>query len=157
GRVESRRRLAHEQLTVVVEDHLGTRLTSPAYLLNCVPPNEPLASPDLRERSDEDLQAWAYEQVTEKQLAGVKAVRAEECDLRREYLNTAFTDLILELQGELNELQQESLFGEENTEERLRLQERIDELRSRRVDRLRELDLMMNLTANLPEVLTQAL
>jgi hypothetical protein len=157
GRIEARRRLAHEQLSVVVEDHMGTRLTSPAYLLNCVPPSEPIASPDLRERSDEDIQAWAYEEVTEKELAGVKAVRAEECDLRREYLNTAFTDLILELQSELNESQQASLLGEDNAEERAQLQERIEQLRSRKADRLRELDLMMNLTANLPEVLTQAL
>lgn len=156
-RIEARRRLAHEQLSLVVEDHIGTRLTSPAYLLNCVPPNEPVELPEFRKRSDEDLQAWAYEQVTEKQLADVKAVRTEECDVRREYLNSAFTDLILELQGELNDLQEASLLGEENAEERARLQERIEELRLRRVDRLRELDLMMNLTANLPEVLTQAL
>ncbi len=157
GRVEARRRLAHEQLSVIVEDHMGTRLTSPAYLLNCVPPNEPVARPDVPDRSDEDIQAWAYEEVTEKQLARVKDLRAEECDLRREYLNTAFTDLILELQNELNDLQQASLLGEENAEERARLQERIEELKLRKVDRLRELDLMMNLTANLPEVLTQAL
>ncbi len=38
GRVEARRRLAHEQLSVVVEDHMGMRLTSLGYLLNCVPP-----------------------------------------------------------------------------------------------------------------------
>ena len=157
GRVETRRRLAHEKLSVVVEDHMGTRLTSPAYLLNCVPPSEPVPSPDVTERSDEGVQAWAYEEVTEKQLAHVRADRTEECDLRRQYLNTAFTDLILELQGELSKLQQASLFGEENTEERSRLQERIEVLRRRKADRLRELELMLNLTANLPEVLTQAL
>jgi superfamily II DNA or RNA helicase len=157
GRIEARRRLAHEQLSVVVEDHMGTRITSPAYLLNCVPPGERIPMPDLRTRSDEDVQAWAYEEVTEKQLDRVRTDRTEECDLRRQYLNTAFTDLILELQGELNQRQQASLFGEENTEERTRLQERIEELRRRKANRLRELELMLNLTANLPEVLTQAL
>ncbi len=157
GRVEARRRLAHEQLSVIVEDPLGMRLTSPAYLLNCVPPAEPVPTPMVSERSDETIQAWAYEEVTEKQLARVKALRAEECDLRRQYLNTAFTDLIVELQQELSDLQQASLFGEENAEERARLQERIEELRARKADRLRELDLMMNLTADLPHVLTQAL
>jgi len=157
GRIEARRRLAHEQLSVAVEDHLGTRLTSPAYLLNCIPPNVPVPVPDLAPRSDEDVQAWTYAEVTEKQLARVRGDRTEECDLRRQYLNTAFTDLILELQGDLSRLQQASLFGEENTEECSRLQGRIEELRLRKADRLRELELMMSLTANLPEVLTQAL
>ena len=59
----------------------------------------------------------------------VKAHRNEECRIRRNYLNTAFTDLILELQGELNDLQQASLLGEHNTEERERLEGRIEDLK----------------------------
>ncbi len=83
--------------------------------------------------------------------------RTEECKLRREYLNTAFTDLIIELQGELNEFQHMSLFGEDNATERDRLQRRIEELRVRKVERMKELDLMMNLRADLPEIPTQAI
>jgi hypothetical protein len=157
GRVESRKRLAHEQLSVVVADHLGLRLTSPAYLLNCVPPAEPVPEVDSPDRPTEEIQAWAYQEVTEKQLARVEDLRTQECDLRREYLNTAFTDLIVELQQELTDLQQASLFGDENAEERARLEARIHELKLRKVDRLKELELMLNLSANLPEVLTQAL
>jgi len=111
---------------------------------------------DLAERSDEDIQAWSYEVITEKQLRRVKDLRQEECELRREYLNTAFTDLIIDLQDELNDLQQASLFGEENADERDRLHRRIDELKERKAIRLRELELMMKLSANLPEVITQA-
>jgi hypothetical protein len=36
GRIETRRRLAHEQLSVIAEDHMGLQTTSPSYLLNCV-------------------------------------------------------------------------------------------------------------------------
>jgi hypothetical protein len=86
----------------------------------------------------------------------VKTVRTEECDLRREYLNTAFTDLILELQAELNDLQQGQLFGEDNSDEVERLRQRVEELKARKVERLKELDLMLKLTANLPDVLAQA-
>ncbi len=116
-----------------------------------------MPAPEVQERADEDIQAWAYENVTEKQLVRVTEHRTEECELRREYLNTAFTDLVVELQQELADLQQASLFGEENAEDRARLEERIKDLRRRKENRLRELDLMMNLTANLPDVLTQAL
>ena len=157
GRVEARRRLAHDQLSVVIDDRLGMRLTSPAYLLNCLPPAEPPAQADLPERSEEDIQAWAYEQVTEKQLDRVRAGRTDECKLRRKYLESAFTDLILELQGELNDLQQTRLLGDDNAEERLRLGDRIEQLKARKAERLRELGLMLRLSADLPQVLTQAL
>lgn len=157
GRVESRKRLAEERLAIVAADHMGLRSTSPSYLLNCVTPADPLELPATPERSAEDVQAWAYEAITEKQLKQVQVVRAQECDVRREYLNTAFTDLIVELQSELNDLQQAQLFGEQNTEERERLEKRIEELKLRKADRLRELELMMKLAANLPDVLTQAI
>ena len=148
--------LAHERLMVVVQDAMGLRTTSPSYLLNCISPEAAVPRPDLEARAAEEIQAWAYEQVTEKQLQHVQAARAEECELRREYLNTAFTDLILELQGKLNDLQQAQLFGEDNAEEAERLRKRIEQLKERKQERLRELDLMMRLTANLPDVLTEA-
>jgi len=147
----------HERLAVVALDHMGIRSTSPSYLLNCLPPEGDMALPDSERCTTEDIQAWAYEQITEKQLAQVEKARTEECDLRRQYLNTAFTDLILELQGELNDLQQASLFGEQNQEDTDRLRQRIEALKVRKEERLRELDLMMQLTANLPEILSEAL
>ena len=157
GRLESRLRKAHERLAVVAADHMGIRVTSPSYLLNCLPPGDEAAVPEAPERSMEEVQVWTYENITEPQLADVQALRKEECELRRNYLNTAFTDLILELQAELNELAQEHLYGEDNDEERDRLQKRIEELKLRKVERMKELDLMLNLTANLPDVLTQAI
>jgi hypothetical protein len=73
--------------------------------------------------------SFGYERTAEKQIERVKAHRNEECKIRRNYLNTAFTDLILELQGELNDLQQTSLLGEQNTLERERLEGRIEDLK----------------------------
>jgi len=157
GRIESRKRLAHERLAVIASDHMGLRTTSPSYLLDCVPPEKACELPNLPERSTDDIQQWAFQEITEKQLEQVSAIREEECRLRRDYLNTAFTDLILELQGELNDLQQASLFGEENAEERAKLHKRIEALQSRKVERLAELELMLKLTANLPTIHTQAM
>lgn len=156
-RRESRRPPAHERLAVVVQDHLGLRTTSPSYLLNCAAPESVIPTPEIAARDVEEIQAWAYEQVTERQLDQLKDVRSEECDLRRQYLNTAFTDLILELQHELNDLQQAHLFGDENAEDRERLRSRIEELGARKKERLIELELMLNLSANLPDLLTEAL
>ncbi len=161
-----KRKIAHERLAVVIQDHMGLRTTSPSYLLNCIAPEsiadcrssigDFLASIENEQSQIENVQAWAYEQITEWQLDQVKAVRAEECALRREYLNTAFTDLILELQEDLNDLQQAQLFGDDNAEERERLRQRVEELKVRKANRLKELELMMKLTANLPDILTEA-
>jgi hypothetical protein len=82
--------------------------------------------------------------------------RKAECDLRRQYLNTTFTDLILDLQSKLNELHQEELLGEEDADERHKLEQRLQLLKERKVARMAELELMLKLTANLPEVLTSA-
>jgi len=152
----SRKRLAHERLVLVVQDRMGLRTTSPSYLLNCIAPETAVPLPDLPSMSTEEIQAWAYEQITERQLEEVRSARAKECDLRREYLSTAFTDLILELQEELNDLLEAQLFGENNAEEVERLRSRIEELKARKADRLKELELMMKLTANLPDILTEA-
>ena len=156
-RQDHRKPTAHERLAVIVHDHMGLRTTSPSYLLNCTAPEASIPTPDMASRSTEEIQAWAYEQITERQLDHVKAVRSEECDLRREYLNTAFTDLILELQGELNDLQQAQLFGDDNAEERERLRQRVEELKGRKVERQKDLELMMKLSANLPDLLTEAM
>jgi superfamily II DNA/RNA helicase len=155
-RQDRRKPPAQERLAVVVQDHMGLRTTSPSYLLNCIAPESVVPAPEVPSRSTKEIQEWAYEQITERQLEQVKADRAEECDLRRQYLNTAFTDLILELQAELNDLQQAQLFGEENTEEVERLRRRIEALKARKEDRLKELDLMMKLTANVPDILSEA-
>ena len=152
----SRKKIAHERLAVIIQEHLGLRAASPSYLLNCTAPDTPVPIPDLEPRSAGEIHVWAYEQITERQLDQVKTARREECELRRTYLNTAFTDLILELQGELNDLQQAQLFGEDNREEVDRLWRRIEELKVRKAERLQELDLMMKLTANLPDILTEA-
>jgi superfamily II DNA or RNA helicase len=157
GRLEDRKRLAHERLTVIAADHMGLRSTSPSYLLNCLPPEGSVEPPVAPEHSMEEIQAWAYEEITEKQLAHVTAGRQEECKVRREYLENAFTDLILELQEDLSELQHTSLFGDDNPEDRERLHKRIEELKARKVERMKELDLMLNLTANLPDILTEAI
>lgn len=161
GRREEKRRLAHQQLSLVVADHLGLRATSPAHLLDNLPPDGSPPSPRTRGPAPEippgDVQLWAYEHLTERQLQTAAAQRRTECDLRKHYLETTFTDLILDLQEELNEWQQAQLLGDDDPEERLKLERRIRQLKERKVQRLAELELMLRLSADLPEVLTSAL
>jgi superfamily II DNA or RNA helicase len=156
GRREEKNRKAHEQLSVVIADPLGLRSTSPAYLLTCTTPTEKTQRGELPSKSKDDIQAWAWEHITEEELKKVNDSRKAECDLRRQYLNTTFTDLILDLQSKLNELHQEELLGEEDADERHKLEQRLQLLKERKVARMAELELMLKLTANLPQVLTSA-
>ena len=112
---------------------------------------------DTPATSPEDVQLWAYEKLTEEQLQKVRADRDTECDIRRQYLETTFTDLILELQEKLNDLQRAQLFGDDNPDERRKLEQRLDQLRERRTLRLSELEEMLRLSADLPEIVTSAI
>jgi len=157
GRLEERRRLAHQQVSVIVSDHLGLRATSPANLLNFTTPEGPVQQPELPSFSADEIQVWAFENLTEKQLERVRRQRQRECELRRQYLETTFTDLIMDLQYRLNDLQRAQLFGEDDVEERQKLEQRIAQLKERKATRLAELEQMLRLRANLPDIITSAL
>lgn len=158
-RIEEKKRLAHQQLSMVIADHLGLRATSPANMLNFTAPEGVTEKPAVPEHSLEEIQMWSFENLTEKQKAEVEAHRIEECNLRRTYLTDTFTNLILDLTEQLNDYQQAELLGDDEgeAEERQKLEKRIEQLKNRKQERLAELDLMLRLSANLPEVLTSAL
>jgi superfamily II DNA or RNA helicase len=157
GRREEKKRVAHEQLSMLVADHLGMRATSPANLLNYTAPDGAVEMPSVPAHTFEQVQMWAYENLTEKQLAQVKQHRQAESDIRRRYLETTFTDLISDLQDKLNDLQQAQLMGEDDPEERQKLEKRIQQLKELKAQRLADLELMLRLSANLPDILTSAL
>jgi superfamily II DNA or RNA helicase len=157
GRHKERKRLAHESLSLVVSDGQALRALSPASLLNCTQPENLSIVMDFPVLNPEDVQLWAYEKLTDEQLQKVRADRDSECDIRRHYLETTFTDLILELQEKLNDLQRAQLFGDDNPDERRKLEQRLDQLRERKALRLSELEQMLRLSANLPDIVTSAI
>jgi superfamily II DNA or RNA helicase len=157
GRREEKKRLAHQKLAVVMADHLGLRAISPANLLNYTAPDSTAKLPDLPVHTIDEIQMWAYESLTEKQLKEVWEHRQNECDLRREYLETTFTELIVDLTEKLGDLQQAQLFGDDDPEEYQKLERRIQQLKERKSQRLAELDLMLRLSANLPDLITSAI
>src|SRR5205807_1302579 len=114
GRQEARKRLAHQQISVVLADHHGLRGISPATLLNFTVPDSQSAKPDVPDMLAEEVQMWAYSNRTEQQMKQVHGHRQAECDLRRHYLDTTFTELITELSLKVEGLQRASLFGNDD-------------------------------------------
>ncbi len=157
GRQEARKRLAHQQLSVVLADHHGLRAISPATLLNFTVPDAQTPPPNVPDTPAEEVQMWSYSNLTEDQMRKVYDHRKAECELRRLYLDTTFTELITELSMKVEGLQRASLFGNDDPEEREKLEKRLRELKTRKQRRLDDLELMLRLTANLPDVVTSAL
>ena len=156
SRQDKEKRVANEKFSVVIHSQNGMKKISPAYLLSCTSPENDMDTNEISVFSDDDIKAWSYENITSKQLDQVMEIRKNECDLRREYLEKTFTDLIIEKQNELNTQQKNQLLGNADLEKIRNLEHRLEQLKDRKQKRLRELDAMINLNANFPEVITQA-
>jgi len=156
NRSDEKSRIAHQRLDIVVCDDLGIRTTSAAYLIDSIQGDQEMLSANPNQLSKEDIAVWAYEHITEKQLERVRNSREHECEIRKSYLHGAFTDLISDRICEISELDQHSLYGENVEKDREQLEQHVDQLKKRRADRLEELEKMLRLDAELPDVLTSA-
>jgi hypothetical protein len=78
----------------------------------------------------------------------------QDTSKRKEYLETAFTHIIVELQSQIQELQGKVLLGDTNVQERiLNNQKRITELLHKKHERIENLELMTQVAPKLPDVL----
>ena len=97
-----------------------------------------------------------FEHITLPQLADTQHRVSSDAEQRRLYLESAFTHVIMDLSGEISELQGKLLF--QGTDGRvqdkiLQKQQRIHDLSQRKQQRLHLLDAMQQLSPKPPEVL----
>ena len=154
SRRDEQKRIADQEIATIIHDK-DFFLTSPAYLLDLAPSAQK-GAPDVAIEKDKVI-GWVLDTLSEPQLARTTKKRTDECLIRQEYLEGAFQDLIADLTQELNELQQAELFGDKNQDEQDKLQSHIEELRKRRTERLQELEEMILLSFETPEVIGAAL
>jgi hypothetical protein len=97
---------------------------------------------------------WSFEHITETQLEETRARVLQDTSKRKEYLETAFTHIVVDLQSQIQELQGKVLLGDTNVQEKiLSYQKRINELLHKKHGRLENLELMAQVAPKLPEVL----
>lgn len=149
--------IANELLTLICQEEGGEfRQTSPAKLLDLCPPVEFAKEivPPMPAKENEVME-WAYEHQTEPLLEATKRTVEEDTKSRREYLQTAFQQIILDIQGEINELQSKVLFSDDvKIQQKLIAKEaRYQALKLRKEERLTHLDNMVELFPAEPEVL----
>lgn len=149
--------IANELLTLICQDEAGVfHQTSPAKLLDLCPPVEfakEIVPPAPANESE--VIEWAYENQTEPLLAETERIAKDDTESRREYLQNAFTQLILDIQGEINELQHKILFtDDEKVQQKLLAKEaRYKALKKRKHERMAQMDNMIELFPIEPEVL----
>ena len=149
--------ISNELLTLICQNEDGVfQQTSPAKLLDLCPPVEfakEIVPPEPA--NENEVVEWAYSHQTEPLLEATEKMVKEDTESRREYLQTAFQQIILDIQGEINELQNKILFSDdEKVQQKLMMKEaRYNALKVRKKERLAQLDNMIELFPVEPEVL----
>lgn len=149
--------IANELLTLVCQDENSEfRCTSPAKLLDLCPPAafaKQIVPP--APATEDEVVEWAYEHQTEPLLADTEKRVKEDTESRKDYLQSAFTQILLDIQGEINDLQGKMLFSDDE-KIGIKLQQkeqRLALLKERKKERMEEMNHMVELFAVAPEVL----
>lgn len=148
--------IADERLLLVFQSGDGEfKITSPAKFIDLHTPTEftkPIEPPAVI--STNDVIQWSFDKITMQQFEDTKAHVIKDTEERRGYLETAFTQVIMDLQIDIQQLQEKLLFGDHKVQEKiLKKQERINELIHKKHHRLEKLELMSQLSPKAPEVL----
>lgn len=149
--------VVNELLSLVYQTPDGEfHITSPAKFLDLVPPSEFAKQVDTPAvKDEEEVIHWAFEHITEPLLQETESRVQEDNQKRREYLETAFEQVILDLSQQINELQGKVFLADsEKVQNQLaNKSSRMVELKDRKEKRLSELDQMVELSPKKPEVL----
>lgn len=148
--------IAGEQLAIVLQKEDGSMsMTSPAKFLDTVPPSELAKEVDLPDTiSNEEALGWAYENITEPLFEETERVVAEDVAAREQYIRTAFLQVIMELDLQINELQGKLFFGSARDNEQLLMKIEVKKgMEKRREERIKELELMTQLSPSEPEIM----
>lgn len=130
-------------------------ITSPAKFIDLHAPNSFAKIVDAPEViSNDNVTAWSFENVTMPQYQETIDRVKEDSEKRKGYLEEAFTNIIIDLTAEINELQGKILLGDQKVQDKIeKKQHRITDLVRKKKDRLEKLELMQQLNMKPPEVL----
>ncbi len=148
--------IADERLLMVYQTKEDSfHVTSPAKFIDLHAPGDftkPIEPPAVI--SHDEVVAWSYQHITEQQFEDTKAHVQKDAAHRKRYLESAFTQVIMDLQVQIQELQGKLLWGDTKAQDKIqKKQERINQLIYKRQKRLEDLELMTQLSPKAPEIL----
>src|SRR5690606_20202723 len=106
--------IADERLVLVYQNKNGDfHVTSPAKFLDLHAPTEftkPVDPPPVV--SNDAVVQWSYMNITQQQFVDTKAHAEKDAADRKKYLESAFTQVIMDLSQEIQEYQGKILLGD---------------------------------------------
>ncbi|HRN55340.1 MAG TPA: DUF3883 domain-containing protein, partial [Agriterribacter sp.] len=148
--------IADERLVLVIQKDASTfSLTSPAKFIDLHTPSafaKPIQPPDPV--NNNEVITWSFEHITLPQQEDTNTHVTKDAADRKQYLEEAFTKVIMDLQMLISEMQSKVLLGDTKVQEKiLKKQDRIEELIAKKNGRLESLILMTQLSPKAPEIL----
>ncbi|MDP3442855.1 MAG: helicase-related protein, partial [Ignavibacteria bacterium] len=148
--------IADERLLMVCQNkNRSFSLTSPAKFIDLHAPavfTKPILPPEVV--SQDAVVQWSFENITLKQFEDTKIHVKSDTEARVNYLESAFTQVILDLQIQIQDLQSKVLLGDTKVQEKiLKKHDRISELILKKQTRLLNMKLMSQLNPKAPEIL----
>lgn len=148
--------IAEEKLVLVYQSKDGEfHITSPAKFLDLHAPKEftkPIVPPEVI--NSNELVQWSFANITLPQLEDTRAHVQQDSADRKKYLDSAFTQVITDLQGQMQELQSKVLLGDAKVQDKIsKLQLHINDKIEKKKGRLESLALMEQLSPKEPEIL----
>lgn len=150
--------IADEKLSLIYGADDDFQITSPAKLIDLIPPGEytkKIIPPEPV--NEEEIIKWSFINITKPQYEKAQLRVKEDIELRKEYLKQGFESLVLDYTSQLTEERGKLLLGNTKIQEKVNnLEDKIEELRGRQESRLTGLDQRMKLTRKSPKVLGSA-
>lgn len=148
--------IADERLVMVCQNTEGAfHITSPAKFIDLHAPTDftkPIEPPAVIDNSQ--VVEWSFMNITQQQFEDTKNHVEKDSADRKVYLESAFTQVIMDLQVQISELQGKVLLGDSKVQDKIiKKQERILELIRKKQSRLENLELMSQLSPKAPEIL----
>ena len=148
--------IANEQLSFVYQTNNGEfHATSPAKFLDLHAPlhfAKQITLPAVI--GNEEVTEWAFENITLPLFTSTQEIVETDATKRKEYLQTAFSQIIMDLDIEINELQGKVLLGDVKIQEKLlHKTERKAELLRKKDERIHEMEQMVQINPKAPEIL----
>lgn len=121
-------------------------LHAPAQFAKEILPPQPV--------KNEEVTSWSFENITLPLLEETQSKVEEDSSKRIEYLRTAFTQIIMDLDISINEMQMKAFMGDQKTQEKLlHKNDRKNELMKKREERIADMEQMTEIAPKEPEIL----
>ena len=148
--------IANEQLSFIFQTADGTyHNTSPAKFLDLHAPSQ-FAKEILPPATiqSQEVMGWAFEHITLPLFEETKVKVEEDVAKRKEYLQTAFSQIIMDLDIAINDMQMKVFMGDVKLQEKLSYKmARKAELMQRREERIADMEQMMEISPKEPEII----